>query len=228
MLNDDPECLNAADLMFEDERLPELVFRYRARNYFTALSQTEKERWLKHCRARHLTPDDNGKTPLDRLDEAVDKERVPQAGKTQWILDDLQRHGAWMKQRLQSGRLDAVDSDALRLGIGHLFATGGNLKTDQILHVAGDRFFVGDGVPEAKEWKVKEWKVNTGRHITKRLYEKTGLGASAFKGAPTWSQIEGDVADFFAELDVLFRVRCGRSEGVVQEGHFGVAKRTSP
>ncbi len=199
MLSDDPECSSAADLIFEDERLPELVFRYRARNYFTALSQKEKERWLTHCRACHLTLDDDGKTAMDRLDEAIEKERVQQTGRAQWILDDLQRHGARLKKWLQSARLDAIDLNTPRVGIGHLFTTGGNPKTDRILHVVGERLFVGDRVPEAREWVL-----HTHRHITKRLFEMTRLGGSVFNKAPTWREAKSDVADFFAELDVLF------------------------
>jgi exodeoxyribonuclease I len=37
---------------FDDRRLDELVFRYRARNHPEALSEAETERWLRHCTER--------------------------------------------------------------------------------------------------------------------------------------------------------------------------------
>jgi exodeoxyribonuclease I len=37
---------------FEDARLAELLFRYRARNFPSTLDDAERARWLAHCRAR--------------------------------------------------------------------------------------------------------------------------------------------------------------------------------
>ncbi|HQC94116.1 MAG TPA: exodeoxyribonuclease I [Aquabacterium sp.] len=37
---------------FEDGRLEELLFRYRARNWPATLDADERDRWLQHCRAR--------------------------------------------------------------------------------------------------------------------------------------------------------------------------------
>lgn len=37
---------------FDDERLPELLFRYRARNHAETLSEQEKRAWSEFCRAR--------------------------------------------------------------------------------------------------------------------------------------------------------------------------------
>lgn len=37
-----------------DQRLPELLFRYRARNHFSTLSNQEKENWLGYCRHKLL------------------------------------------------------------------------------------------------------------------------------------------------------------------------------
>ena len=55
----------AGDVKFADPRLRELVFRYRARNFFDDLGAAEQDRWRTHCRARHLTPGADGRTPLD-------------------------------------------------------------------------------------------------------------------------------------------------------------------
>ncbi len=47
-----PEELAGWQPDFEDPRLPELLFRYRARNWPETLDAAERRRWLAHCRAR--------------------------------------------------------------------------------------------------------------------------------------------------------------------------------
>ncbi|PSJ47617.1 exodeoxyribonuclease I [Zobellella endophytica] len=44
-----PEVLAGLPLQFNDARLPELLFRYRARNYPHTLSEPEWQRWRLHC-----------------------------------------------------------------------------------------------------------------------------------------------------------------------------------
>ena len=48
------DSANLADLHpnFTDERLDELLFRYKARQYPTSLSESEEERWRKFRRAK--------------------------------------------------------------------------------------------------------------------------------------------------------------------------------
>jgi exodeoxyribonuclease-1 len=50
--NTDPQELGAQSWNFEDKRLVEMLFRYRARNYPKTLSADEQAQWLEHCRAR--------------------------------------------------------------------------------------------------------------------------------------------------------------------------------
>lgn len=47
---------------FDDQRLPELLFRYRARNYPESLSQQEQQRWHLFCQKR--LRDENAGAPL--------------------------------------------------------------------------------------------------------------------------------------------------------------------
>lgn len=47
-----PEQLGGLQLDWDDARLPELLFRYRARNFPQTLSQPEVDRWRAHCRQR--------------------------------------------------------------------------------------------------------------------------------------------------------------------------------
>src|SRR5690606_32931109 len=49
-----PEQLAADVFNFHDARLPELLFRYRARNYPGTLDASEQERWREYCRMRLL------------------------------------------------------------------------------------------------------------------------------------------------------------------------------
>jgi len=50
--NTDPQELGMQSWSFADKRLPEMLFRYRARNYQETLSIDEQAQWLEHCRAR--------------------------------------------------------------------------------------------------------------------------------------------------------------------------------
>lgn len=56
---------------FDDPRLPELVFRFRARNHPEALDDGERVRWREHCRAR-LMEGAGGGTPLPAYLERLD------------------------------------------------------------------------------------------------------------------------------------------------------------
>lgn len=53
-----PEKLANSVFKFNDARLPELLFRYRARNYFNTLSNEEKQHWLLFC--QHRLTHENG------------------------------------------------------------------------------------------------------------------------------------------------------------------------
>lgn len=47
-----PEQLGALDLPWDDSRLPEMLFRYRARNFPHTLSHSEQLRWRQFCQQR--------------------------------------------------------------------------------------------------------------------------------------------------------------------------------
>ena len=52
----DPEQLAREQWIFDDERLPELLFRYRARNFPQTLSEQERTRWMQFCQQRLVDP----------------------------------------------------------------------------------------------------------------------------------------------------------------------------
>ncbi|MDB2387278.1 exodeoxyribonuclease I [Shewanella sp.] len=55
--NTKPINLAALALTFDDERLPEMLFRYRARNYPETLDDSELSRWREFCQPRLNDPD---------------------------------------------------------------------------------------------------------------------------------------------------------------------------
>ncbi len=56
---------------FDDARLDELLFRYRARNFEDTLDAAERERWQQHCRAR-LHEGEGGAQTLAAFFERID------------------------------------------------------------------------------------------------------------------------------------------------------------
>lgn len=57
--NTTPEELGTHTWRFDDARLPEMLFRYRARNYPETLTADEQAQWLEHCRARLIDGESN-------------------------------------------------------------------------------------------------------------------------------------------------------------------------
>ena len=51
-----PEELSKLNLTFDDPRLPEMLFRYRARNYPESLNSEEKQRWNEYRKERFTDP----------------------------------------------------------------------------------------------------------------------------------------------------------------------------
>ena len=74
-----PERLAAARPSFEDERLSELLFRYRARNFPASLSAEEAARWEQHRAARLFDGEGRARTieqlfgEIDLLSEEADE-----------------------------------------------------------------------------------------------------------------------------------------------------------
>ncbi|WP_137893673.1 exodeoxyribonuclease I [Ramlibacter sp. 2FC] len=66
-----PEALAAARTGFDDERLEELLFRYRARNFPGTLTQEEAQRWSEH-RAARLFEGEGGALTLQALSDRID------------------------------------------------------------------------------------------------------------------------------------------------------------
>jgi exodeoxyribonuclease-1 len=67
--------------VFDDQRLPEMLFRYRARNWPETLTPEENERWAEYRHARLFDADGGGGLQLDEyltiLDELETDQSLP-------------------------------------------------------------------------------------------------------------------------------------------------------
>jgi len=81
---------------FEDPRLEELLFRYRARNHPETLGEEEHARWLAHCAAR-LHHGEGGALTLaaylERIDQLADRALEAGDERAQGLLDALVDYG---------------------------------------------------------------------------------------------------------------------------------------
>ncbi len=87
-----PEMLAETSFVFSDARLPEMLFRYRARNYLHTLNRQERAQWEEYRYARLTEPDGGGSPCLEAFHEEVDELLAqPQLSAEQArILHDLQ------------------------------------------------------------------------------------------------------------------------------------------
>ena len=81
--------------MFSDARLPELLFRYRARNYPESLSPNERKQWQEHCQIK-LLEDANGQEPPFWEAMAAERGRPDLSARQVSALDDLERYARSM------------------------------------------------------------------------------------------------------------------------------------
>lgn len=58
---------------FDDARLPELLFRYRARNFASSLDAAEQQRWVEFCQQRLTRPECGAPNTLTNFEAALDE-----------------------------------------------------------------------------------------------------------------------------------------------------------
>lgn len=92
-------------LRFGDDRLSELVFRFRARNFPETLSAVEEVKWRDHCRRRIFSSvDKDGLTRYDRYTRDVAVQREKHAGDEEKLalLQELDAYGKLLKDTLSA------------------------------------------------------------------------------------------------------------------------------
>lgn len=84
---------------FDDGRLPELLFRYRARNFATTLSEEEQQRWRAFCQQRLQQPEYGAPNTLEQFTQALDALFDDLAPAQQDILQEWREYAAQLQQR---------------------------------------------------------------------------------------------------------------------------------
>ena len=97
----DPAQLGHSQWMFDDPRLPELLFRYRARNFFETLNEQEQQRWLLFCQQRLSDPRWGAPNTLGDFEQACQSSwaTADEAGRR--VLEAWQVHVQQLKTQLQ-------------------------------------------------------------------------------------------------------------------------------
>lgn len=82
---------------FSDPRLPELLFRYRARNFPNSLSQDEQSRWLQFCHERLSIEEKGAPLTLTHFEQALEK--LPEAKRQSSLIQSWQTYIQALRQR---------------------------------------------------------------------------------------------------------------------------------
>lgn len=96
----DPVQLTQERWPFDDERLPELLFRYRARNFPDTLSPEEQERWRLFCQQRLSTPEWGAPNTLESFDKAMGEWMALSTPVQQEVLREWQGYSQQLRKRL--------------------------------------------------------------------------------------------------------------------------------
>ncbi|MCO8312351.1 exodeoxyribonuclease I [Pseudomonas mandelii] len=96
----DPAQLAQEQWPFDDERLPELLFRYRARNFPDTLSLEEQARWRIFCQKRLCAPEWGAPNTLDSFLEVVAQLTISATSFQREVLDEWQNHVQALRKRL--------------------------------------------------------------------------------------------------------------------------------
>lgn len=96
----DPAQLAQPQWPFDDERLPELLFRYRARNFSDTLSFEEQERWRIFCQKRLSDPEWGAPNTVESFIEAAAQLALTATSFQQEVLDQWNEYVQDLRKRL--------------------------------------------------------------------------------------------------------------------------------
>jgi exodeoxyribonuclease-1 len=99
-----PERLKSDPPRLYDQRAPEMLWRYVARNYPESLTEEEWERWKSFCASRILTPEPDGVMDLGTFKRDVQNRlsRVDTAARDKVILKALSEYATELEQTVLS------------------------------------------------------------------------------------------------------------------------------
>ena len=96
----DPAQLAQEQWPFDDERLPELLFRYRSRNFPDTLSFEEQERWRIFCQKRLSAPEWGAPNTLEAFEEAAAQLNITATPLQQEVLNEWNNYVRTLRNRL--------------------------------------------------------------------------------------------------------------------------------
>ena len=96
----EPEQLARQQWPFDDHRLPELLFRYRARNFAYTLDDEEQQRWKLFCQQRLSDADYGAPNTLESFNKARLELDVSATTFQRQVLDEWQQYADALRQRL--------------------------------------------------------------------------------------------------------------------------------
>ncbi|MHC8291016.1 exodeoxyribonuclease I [Pseudomonas sp. XS1P51] len=96
----DPAQLAKEQWPFDDERLPELLFRYRARNFPDTLSFEEQERWRIFCLKRLSAPEWGAPNTLETFVEAAAQLSITATSFQREVLSEWDKYVQGLRKRL--------------------------------------------------------------------------------------------------------------------------------
>lgn len=97
--NSEPHQLGGSSWPFDDHRLPELLFRYRARNFPTSLSSEEQQRWHEFCQKRLSLPEWGAPNTLESFDALMTQYLTDATDAQRVILQQWAGHARQLRQR---------------------------------------------------------------------------------------------------------------------------------
>lgn len=95
----EPEQLARDAWPFEDERLPELLFRYRARNFAETLTVEEQQRWHAFCQARLSKAQSGAPNTFQSFTEALVKSSLSATPAQLKVLSQWQDYAEQLRAR---------------------------------------------------------------------------------------------------------------------------------
>jgi exodeoxyribonuclease-1 len=96
----EPEQLAADSWPFDDPRLPELLFRYRARNFPDTLNTDEQQRWRSFCQERLIKPALGAPNTLQSFTKSLVELSLSATPEQVKVLSQWQDHVQQLRQRL--------------------------------------------------------------------------------------------------------------------------------
>ncbi len=97
----EPQRLGQEQWPFDDARLPELLFRYRARNFPHTLTPAEQQQWRLFCQQRLSAPQWGAPNTLAAFDSALQQAWGTADAAQQAVLQQWQNYALGLRQRYE-------------------------------------------------------------------------------------------------------------------------------